>query len=535
MSLKTRALLVIALLFCLANTLPAEKAPHLRRSKITLSKETTRVNGPLNKDGYIDYMQVINQRMSVGVTAENNANVLLWKAIGPHSEGSDVEPDFFKLMKTEMPPETGDYFTNLEVFAAEQLKLERNSLSWYRLVDYPSTARSHAWTALDYPHIAAWLKYNEKPLALVTEASRRPRYYSPLFPVPSEDGKPPGDLISAWLPGAQATRDFARALSARAMLHLGNGHPEAAWEDIMACHRLSRLMTEGATVVEVLVGFAISDIAGDATLAYIEYVKPNARQAALIARQLDQLRPLPVMADRIDLCERFTYLDAIQRVAVTAGSNLDLVGNSDAINNVVFNVLQYGTKGPNMWDVVLKKGNASYDRLVKAMRIKDPVARLAAVQAFEQDRAKRSAYMNSTLKTFAKIAKSGPLAQGVGEVLGDMMESLLMDCLSSTVKSELRNLQRQDHLQIALALAAYHADQGEYPEKLLALKPKYLKEVPLDRFSGKALLYRRTQEGYLFYSVFLNGKDDQGQTWDDQPGGDDQRVRMPHKSPVQQD
>ena len=531
MSRKTRLRLIIVLLLCSAGILVQEKSSPGRA--ITLSKETTRVSGPLNEDGYVDYMQVINQRMSDGVTTENNANVLLWKAIGPqpYSEGAAVGPAFFKLMNTEMLPKTGDYFTPLEVFAEKELKLERNSVAWDQLVDQQETARSQVWTGVDYPQIAAWLEQNEKPLALASEASRRPRYYSPLI---SSDGEPAGLLISAWLPGAQATRELSRTLSTRAMFHLGAGRPEAAWEDLLACYRLGRLMAEGSTLVEVLVGHAIWQVANQATLTYIDHVKPNAKQAAQIGRQLAQLTPLPAVADRIDLCERFSYLDAIQRAADGDDRSADLRPDGDAVSNVTLNLLKAGIDGPRIWDVVLKQGNARYDELVKAMRTEDPRARLAAVQAFDEDAEKRLASLNNTFRTLAKIAKSRSRAEGVGQVLGEIMESMMMSHLSVMVQNDLTTLQRLDHIQVALALSAYHVDQGQYPDKLLALQPKYLQQVPLDRFTGKALIYRPTADGYLLYSVSLNGKDDQGRM---EIGmiKDDVSIQMPPKSADEQD
>jgi hypothetical protein len=63
--------------------------------------------------------------------------------------------------------------------------------------------------------------------------------------------------------------------------------------------------------------------------------------------------------------------------------------------------------------------------------------------------------------------------------------------------------------------------------KLEALAPKYLAEVPGDLFSGKPLIYRPSEKGYLLYSVGVNGQDDQGRSYDDDPPGDDLVVRMP--------
>ena len=40
-------------------------------------------------------------------------------------------------------------------------------------------------------------------------------------------------------------------------------------------------------------------------------------------------------------------------------------------------------------------------------------------------------------------------------------------------------------------------------------------------------IYRPSDNGYLLYSVGVNGKDDGGRTYDDNPPGDDPAVRMP--------
>ena len=90
-----------------------------------------------------------------------------------------------------------------------------------------------------------------------------------------------------------------------------------------------------------------------------------------------------------------------------------------------------------------------------------------------------------------------------------------------------RDEQVQRNVQVAFALAAYHRDHGDYPAKLDDLAPKYLAAVPDDLFSGKALVYRPTDKGYLFYSVGVNGKDEGGRSFNDDPAGDDLPVSMP--------
>ena len=59
------------------------------------------------------------------------------------------------------------------------------------------------------------------------------------------------------------------------------------------------------------------------------------------------------------------------------------------------------------------------------------------------------------------------------------------------------------------------------------LAPTYLKKIPDDLFSEKPLIYRPEDKGYLLYSVGINGMDEDGRGYGDEPRGDDLSVRMP--------
>src|SRR5438309_4092070 len=82
--------------------------------KFPLGKETTYVTGPLDKEGYIDYEAALNDRLGKGITPDKNANVLLWKALGPTSIFSGGMPaEYFKRLGIEAPPRDGAYFIGL--------------------------------------------------------------------------------------------------------------------------------------------------------------------------------------------------------------------------------------------------------------------------------------------------------------------------------------------------------------------------------------------------------------------------------------
>jgi hypothetical protein len=64
---------------------------------------------------------------------------------------------------------------------------------------------------------------------------------------------------------------------------------------------------------------------------------------------------------------------------------------------------------------------------------------------------------------------------------------------------------------IACALERYRLANGQYPETLDALSPKYLAAVPHDVIMNQQMKYRRSDDGqFILYSVGWNKKDDGG-------------------------
>jgi len=180
------------------------------------------------------------------------------------------------------------------------------------------------------------------------------------------------------------------------------------------------------------------------------------------------------------------------------------------------------------WDLALKNGNGWYDRMAAAMRENDRSLRKKKLEQVDAD---VGAYLKAQKSKLAspegraEILSGG--AKGIGKAVGDVTIALLVPAVHKVQKAWNRVQQVQDNLHLAFALAWYQRDHGRYPQKLDELTPKYLRAIPGDTFSGKALIYRPSEKGYLLYSVGPNEKDDGGRGYDDEPFGDDISVRMP--------
>src|SRR5205085_1036194 len=110
-----------------------------------------------------------------------------------------------------------------------------------------------------------------------------------------------GMLIGALLPFVQKNREIAAALSLRATLRLGEGRLEEAFEDALAIHRLARLVSRGATNIELLVGIALQSIAHQTEVAIFEYGNPTAKQALAYQKELLAMPPMAGVAEKFSL------------------------------------------------------------------------------------------------------------------------------------------------------------------------------------------------------------------------------------------
>jgi hypothetical protein len=349
-------------------------------------------------------------------------------------------------------------------------------------------------------------------------------------------------LLGAGLPSVQVCRSLTAALAARATLRVGERRFDEAWQDVLAGHRLTRLVGRGGTLIEGLVGAATEATINDAHLAYLGCAPLTAAQAG---DRLNELRGLPRLtpaADRIDVYERLIMLEVLQAVRrdYTVLSHL---AAGEAIAQQIAGPLNSGKplpadfqlklftivratdtpRDPKLqqaidgadWGPPLRNLNRWFDRVAAGLRTADRPARERELRKFADD-----------LKALKEKA-TDPGNDLTGENIGNVVIALMMPAFTKVQAADDRTEQRSRNLHIAFALAAYRRDAGRYPANLDELAPKYLAAVPADLFSGKPLVYRPTGDGYILYSVGTNGQDDGGRSYDDDPPADDLTVRVP--------
>lgn len=495
---------------------------------IVVSSKTTYITEPLGADGLPDYEKYVLGMYRNGVTPENNAAALLWRALWP----GELDPPQYAAVANELGlkeiPSKDDalvavsgkvnrariatWLRDQEATPATQksapapgtsaeVVTDDNTLASEGAIDERGDelfrrAMSQPWTSKQIPPLAKWAADNKKPLDLMVAASQRPRCY---LPSPSLLNGKQESLIEMLLPGAQAVREAGRSLSTRAMWHVGEGRPDDAWRDLLAAHRIGHLTAQGSTIVEQLVGMAIDGIAREGTLALLDRGSLSADQARQVQRDLASIQTFNNMADCLNSLERLSYLDACIQLALR--KNVSLRGYAG-----VGEQMSYVNLVSVDWNVVLRKGNEFYDRLVAAARLPDHPARKQAFQQFESD-------LN---RLMSDVREPGTLFGGIvnparrNEIVASIMLGMFLPAVSAATAAEDRANSFLELERLAAALAVHRAEHGAYPEKLEELVPGVLEKLPVELYNAKPFIYKRTDDGYLLYSAGENGQDDGG-------------------------
>jgi len=278
-------------------------------------------------------------------------------------------------------------------------------------------------------------------------------------------------------------KGIAHVLRAEVAVAIAENNTGAASEGICAILAAGRSMAREPLIISQLVGYAVDAIAlqalefalndaelREAELANIQTAISKADDSESAARGLIGERAFFISA----LSDPGGYLAAAR---ATPPSGIEEIFSEVVILPV--------TRLTGFWQRDLRFGIDALTTNIAWARLPDP-------QRFQ------SATNSSAITS---QAKSGYY----------MMTSTLLPALEKYI---LRDSNHRAQIRTALAAVAierYRADhKNELPADLPALIPAYIDRVPLDPYDGLALRYKRTNNGYVVYSIGPDAKDDGG-------------------------
>jgi hypothetical protein len=498
--------------------------------KVTISNETTFFTEPLGTEGMVDFAAALNASLSKGVTSENNAAVAFWKVVGTKRIDPTIRSKYLALLGlSDATDQDGGWMTYDEFVKSQNGGEATTDETEQEAEDHFAKAMQKPWTRSEHLSVAALLDHNAPSLERLREAALRSRYFSP--DVADESGE------FALLNGVSEAREVGKQFAARAMLRLGEGDADAAWQDILTIYRLARLYSQRPFLVDRLVAATIEGIAHTRTVLFSQTADITTTQALQCRQQLRDLPPMPPMKDTIN-GERAFWLIGLSELAVRPDQQMVLEEQfmenalpADTLQEIHSNrelMRRLAAMKDLDWTEVFRLTNQRFDRAIEAISQPEPLIALEAIRRLDTNPDEASCPKPEAKPTnsFDTIDQLTPKAKA--QCLEKMVHTTgLGGSLTPCCLCAVRTAIQHDLAQVAFVLAAYRHDHQCYPKTLSELTPHYAETLPKDPLGTGDFKYLSDGEHYLLYSVGPNGKDDGGRNhmtdWQLQEEDDAQR------------
>jgi len=383
-----------------------------------------------------------------------------------------------------------------------------------------------------WPEAAAWVSTNRQLVPRLTEAASRPvdgfiydneqtlefqrrlvlhkegeAAAQELMAQASANGDadliPP--TISILLPHLTELRTIAKYLVLDSRQSLMRGDFSSAWQSLDSAHRLGIQLYESWTLIEQLVGRAISAQAMQEMrqVLYARRDQLTAGDLAMIRASLANVPPLSTIGKRCE-GERLFFLDVVQYLFTDDGN-----GNGRMIPSQFVRLRELVLRAPGDEAGAMSQAGGLAMAAVHADR-RDTVAKYFELwdEAMEKlslplyDARRADAY--SSLTALQEDATASRRFAVIAVVLPDLLRADTQQRTSSMAHEAMRTI---------AALEQHRLDHGAYPDRLGALVPACIAEAPTDAYSGVYLRYELDASGdFRLYSVGENLVDDGGST-----------------------
>ena len=474
-----------------------------------ISPQTTYLTEPRSTKFYsIDYQSVIEQQLDPGVPPEKNGFRLLTETFGRPFFGENFKDEHWHRLcrYLDLPTdiESTLTFTEWHEFT-KTLEPEEQEIakSFWAEMNQPLSEEV-------VPLVRRWLDENDAALDVFVTAAQKPiLYVPPMFKTP---------LLESLLTYDQAYRQMARGIQIRVRYRLAMGEIDAAWDDVLAMHRLGELHRRTVwSLITSLINTAIvsgANHSAESVLLHSDWTSEE------IFRRAEEIMPFqqPLREEEIRFIlrnDRFIALDALTHMA-NGTHGFDVLSGSDSqccprpAANAWFesiNIMRLSRLG-----IVMRMANQRFDEFEQWYFSDD----------MELD------YEDYSTSVFLKNVVWYGYFGVIPRSIGPMMADLLIPAVEAWRTANQRQEAEVFLLRLMFALEAYHRDNAQkYPEALDDLLGRYIDEIPLDPFSGEPFRYILEERGFLLYSVGPNGIDEDGRDRSDAPRGDDIRRRVP--------
>jgi hypothetical protein len=399
-----------------------------------------------------------------------------------------ISTDYLEILNQQVKPVADDSQNAWPFYkqAAEKyIKCENEDFDFHPANPSPFTRSEQ-----DVQIIRQAISDNQESLELIRQGNRKP-YYWQIYDI----GEGQNELIEVLLPHLSDYKKLTYLMCWQGLLSAEEGNLGKSFSNLLEVYSLGQhLRGQNTTLIEQLVAMAFEGMSTN-TLRIIlaEYDEQidatllnsvRERYAAMIAEQdftVDYGSEKLFMYDEAQRCftdSRFgkshLYLRRISELG------LGPQGYSGNIGTLPFHVL--------------------FTHPDKEETLRD-------IERFYVEMEK------ITTLTPASVKSKGLDADAVVEevIKKNVFLNILLPALSKLNQMAWRSRTESYATLVILAVTQYQKEYGQFPDSLDVLVDKgFLNEVPMDPYSDKPLVYRKTENSFTLYSVGYNFTDDGG-------------------------
>ena len=387
--------------------------------------------------------------------------------------------------------------------AEERIKTDKTQRSlvdldaWARALSDTNSHQVFAAGSLDRetrakaaPVVLESLKASEPIFVELRAASERP--YS-RYPVNYNLEDP----FSILLPHLANVRDMCRRLQLKACAELAAGQTGAAMDDVKLIFQMADSLREEPFLISCLVRIACLQHAVQPIWEGLAEHRWSDAQLQQLQTKLQQYNLIAYVRPCFD-SERAAgavVAELIRKRGLAYLVDIGGPGQPTPSDRTLANLA--GIVVPSGW-LYLEQYNSchSYDQLMDGTMD-------AAMQRVYPSRS------GANLREFERGIGGNKFAETF--VHHRLLAALLLPALNNIISKTAAAQTVVDQAALACALERYRLVNGQFPEKLDALVPAFVSQLPHDVITGEPYKYRRTDDGwFVLYSIGWDQKDDNG-------------------------
>ncbi|MDR1922834.1 MAG: type II secretion system protein GspG [Planctomycetaceae bacterium] len=504
-------------------------------SRLVISPDTTFVTEYLTPEGLPDYSAAYLKKNNAQLqNHEDNGYRLVLEAFGPyilwHTIMKNIAWEDLPTHRKYGRWYTGTWVPICEAMSIDPTKKPKEYTSIYdfyvEAIGQDSEAKklrklrqklkelgAKPWRTEAHPEIAELLNQSAEALDLFSFAAKKPIW---ICYQPQNNLAHRLNPIFCW--DVASLYSVCVDLSIRVSRRLGENDVVGALDDAFAILRIARHYKSHYTYYEHRRAFEMEEIGMKSLQSILVYGNLNSDQIRQLLKEFDSLPKHEDSFEKFVQFEKLVYLEAI-----LSPLKHDL-WRGIVYENLDHNISDHHTAIELIWhkpyikkilelpvdlNYAAKRGLLRWRFLDSAAKEKDIRKRWQLIEEHYDEA--RNIY-NQIFNL--QVMSLTPLIRIRSQVFADIIFNKF-GCSAVFLyytKEEKKIVTIHNLFYVSSALELYQRDNGNYPDSLDAITPKYLEKIPIDFFStDNKFTYKKTDTGYILYSFGLNEKDDGGE------------------------